>query len=126
MVSELEFFFSASANPSRGTVPSAGTVTLATVLFTAQWHCSSAAGSLPRAITMSDDTKATALRARLEAIVKEAENAEAQAAAARHRVQATRLLLKESKATALEQTATAACQRVPSSSSSSSSPVTAS
>jgi hypothetical protein len=76
---------------------------------------------------MPDDTEAAALRAQLEAIVKEAEDAEEQAAAARRRVQATRLLLKEeSMATALEQTATAARQRVPSSSSSSSSPAVAS
>jgi hypothetical protein len=76
---------------------------------------------------MPDDTEAAALRAQLEAIVKEAEDAEEQAAAARRRVQATRLLLEEeSMATALEQTATAARQRVPSSSSSSSSPAVAS
>jgi hypothetical protein len=75
---------------------------------------------------MPDDTEATAIRARLEAIVKEAKDAEAQAAAARHRVQAARLLLEDSKATALEQTATTARQRVPSSSSSSSSPAAAS
>jgi hypothetical protein len=57
---------------------------------------------------MPDDTDAVALHARLEAIVKEVEDAEAQAAAARHRIQAARLLLEEeeSKATALEQTAT--------------------
>jgi hypothetical protein len=79
----------------------------------------------PRAVTMPDDTEAAALRARLEAIVKEAEDAEAQATAARHHVQAARFLLEESKAAALEQTATAVCQRVPSSSSSSSSPVAA-
>jgi hypothetical protein len=67
---------------------------------------------------MPDDTEAAALRARLEAIVKEVEDAEAQA---------TRLLLEEgSKATALEQMATAAHQCVPSSSSSSSSPAAAS
>jgi hypothetical protein len=65
---------------------------------------------------MSDNTEAAALRARLEAIVKEAEDAEAQTTAARHRVQTA----------ALEQTATATCQRVPSLSSSSSSPATAS
>jgi hypothetical protein len=55
---------------------------------------------------MPDDTETTALRARLETIIKEAEDAEAQAATARHRVQAARLLLteEESKATALEQT----------------------
>jgi hypothetical protein len=35
---------------------------------------------------MPDDIEATALRARLEAIVKETEDAEAQAAAARRRV----------------------------------------
>jgi hypothetical protein len=68
---------------------------------------------------MPDDTEAAALRTRLETIVKEAEDAEAQAA---------RLLLKEeeSKATAMEQTATTARQRVPSSSSSPSSSAVAS
>jgi hypothetical protein len=66
-----------------------------------------------------------ALRARLEAIVKEAENAEAQTVAARRHIEVARLL-EESKATTLEQTATAARQRVQSSSSSSSSPVAAS
>jgi hypothetical protein len=77
---------------------------------------------------MSDDTEAAALRARLEAIIKEAEDTEAQATAAHCRVQAARLLLEveESKATTLEQTATAARQREPYSSSSSSSPVVAS
>jgi hypothetical protein len=76
---------------------------------------------------MPDDTKAAALRARLEAIVKEAEDVEAQATAARRRVQAVLLLEEEeSKATALEQTATAARRRVPSSSSSSSSSAAAS
>jgi hypothetical protein len=75
---------------------------------------------------MSDDNEAAALCARLEAIVKEAEDAEAQVVAARRRVQAARLLLEESKATALEQTATTARQRVPSSSSSSSSTAAAS
>jgi hypothetical protein len=77
---------------------------------------------------MPDNTMAATLRARLDAIIKEAEAAEAQAAAARGRVQAARILLEEeeSKATALEQTATAAHQRVPSSSSSSSSPAVAS
>jgi hypothetical protein len=57
---------------------------------------------------MPDDTEAVALHARLEAIVNEVEDAEAQAAAARHCIQAARLLLEEeeSKATALEQTAT--------------------
>jgi hypothetical protein len=75
---------------------------------------------------MPEYTEPAALRARLEAIVKEAEDAEGQAAAARHRVQATRLLLEESKAAALEQTTTAARQHVPSSSSSSSSPAVAS
>jgi hypothetical protein len=95
-------------------------------------HCSCGivhltTGSLPRAVTIPDDTEAAALRARLGAIVKEAEDAEAQAVVARHRIQAARLLLKEEfKATALEQTATTARQRVPSSSSSSSSPVAAS
>jgi hypothetical protein len=77
---------------------------------------------------MPDDIEAAALRARLKAIVKEAKDAEAQAVAARRRVQAARLLLEEeeSKVVALEQTATAARQRVPSSSSSSSSPAAAS
>jgi hypothetical protein len=75
---------------------------------------------------MSDDTEVATLRAWLEAIIKEAEGTEAQAAAARRCVQAARLLLaEESKATALEQTATAARQRVPSSLSSASSPATA-
>jgi ABC-type anion transport system duplicated permease subunit len=68
---------------------------------------------------MPDDTKAAALRARLEAIVKEAEDTEVQATAARRRVQAARLLEEESKVAALEQTAKVARQRVPSSSSSS-------
>jgi hypothetical protein len=50
-----------------------------------------------------DDTEAAALRARLEAIVKEAEDTETQAVAARRCVQVARLLLEEeSKATALE------------------------
>jgi hypothetical protein len=44
-----------------------------------------------------------------DAIIKEAEDAEAQATTTRRRVQAARLLLEEeSKATALEQMATAA------------------
>jgi hypothetical protein len=66
---------------------------------------------------MSDDTKAAALHAQLETIIKEAEDVEAQAATAHHRVQAARLL-EEFKAAALKQTATAARQLVPSSSSS--------
>jgi hypothetical protein len=72
--------------------------------------------------------EATALRAWLEAIIKEAEDTEAQAAAAHCHVQAARLLLEEeeSKATALEQMAIAARQHVPPMSSSSSSPATAS
>jgi hypothetical protein len=74
---------------------------------------------------MPDDTKAAALRARLEAIIKEAEDTEVQATAARRRVQAARLL-EESKVAALEQTAKVARQRVPSSSSSSSCPAAAS
>jgi hypothetical protein len=41
---------------------------------------------------MPDDTEAAAFRARLDAIIKDAE---AQAAAARRRVQAARLLLEE-------------------------------
>jgi hypothetical protein len=75
---------------------------------------------------MLDDTEAAALRARLETIIKEAEDAEAQAVAARRRIQAAHLLLTEvSKATALEQTATAASQCAPSSPSSTSSPAAA-
>jgi hypothetical protein len=91
-------------------------------------YYSSTIGSLPRAVTMPDNTEAAALRARFEAIIKEAEDIEAQAAAARRRVQAAHLLLEEeeSKATTLEQTATTACQHVSSSSSSSSSPATSS
>jgi hypothetical protein len=42
---------------------------------------------------MLDDTESTALCAQLEAIIKEAEDVEKQAAAARHRVQAARLLI---------------------------------
>jgi hypothetical protein len=81
-----------------------------------------AAGSLPHAVTMPNGTEVVVLRARLEAIVNEAEDAEEQAVVAHRHVQATRILLEEeSKATALEQTATATRQRVPSSSSSSSS-----
>jgi hypothetical protein len=59
---------------------------------------------------MPNDTEAAALRARLEAIIKEVEDAKAQATAACHRVQVARLLIaeEESKATALEQTATIA------------------
>jgi hypothetical protein len=49
-------------------------------------HCLSAVDSLPRAVTMPDDTEAAALRARLEVIIKEAEDAEAQVTAARRRV----------------------------------------
>jgi hypothetical protein len=96
------------------------------VLFTRHSTLATTAGSLPRAVTILDSTEAVALRARLEAIVKKAKDAEAQAAAARHRVQAAHLLLEDSKAPTLEQTATAARQRVPSSSSSSSSPAAAS
>jgi hypothetical protein len=53
---------------------------------------------------MPDDTEVAALHARLEAIIKEVEDAEAQAAAARRHIQAALLLLEEeeSKATALE------------------------
>jgi hypothetical protein len=71
---------------------------------------------------MLDDTEAAAIRARLEAIVKEAKDS-----AAHRRIQAARLLEEEqSKGTALEQTATTACQCVQSLSSSSSSPTAAS
>jgi hypothetical protein len=73
---------------------------------------------------MPADTEAATLRARLEAIIKEVEDVEAQAITARHHVQAARLLL--SKATALERTAIAARQRVTSLPSSSSPPVVAS
>jgi hypothetical protein len=73
---------------------------------------------------MPNGTEAAALRAWLEAIV---EDVEAQPAAVRHHIQVARLLLEEeSKATALEQTATTARQSVPSSSSSLSSSVAAS
>jgi hypothetical protein len=72
------------------------------------WYYSSTVGSLPRVVTMSDDTEVAVLRARLKAIVKKVEDTEAQAA---------RLLVEKSKAAALEQTATTVCQRVPSSSS---------
>jgi hypothetical protein len=76
---------------------------------------------------MPDDTEVDALRAQLEAIIKEAEDTEAQTTATRRRIQAAHLLLEEeSKAVALEQTATAARQRMPSSSSSLSSPTTGS
>jgi hypothetical protein len=73
---------------------------------------------------MSDDTEAAALRAQLEAIIKEAEDAEAQVATVRHCVQAACLLVaaEEPKTTALQQTTTAARQHVPSSPSSASSP----
>jgi hypothetical protein len=50
---------------------------------------------MPRAVTMPDDTEAAVLRAQLEVIVKEDKDAEAQAATARRRVQAARLLLEE-------------------------------
>jgi hypothetical protein len=57
---------------------------------------------------MVDDTEVAALCAQLEAIIKKAEDAEAQAVAAQCHIQAARLLLEESKAAALEQTATSA------------------
>jgi outer membrane murein-binding lipoprotein Lpp len=44
---------------------------------------------------MPSDSKIEALRQRLDALVKDANAAEAKAAAARRRVQATRLLLEE-------------------------------
>jgi hypothetical protein len=75
---------------------------------------------------MPDDTKAAALRARLDAIIKEAEDAASRPPAARRRVQAALLLTEESKDTALEQTATTTHQRVPSSPSLTSSPAVAS
>jgi hypothetical protein len=59
---------------------------------------------------MMTSTDAATLRTRLKAIVKEAEEVEEKVAAARRRVQAARLLLeeKETKAAALEKTATVA------------------
>jgi hypothetical protein len=48
-----------------------------------------AAGLLPSAVTMLDDVDAVALRTQLEAIVKEAEDAEEKAATVRRRVQAS-------------------------------------
>jgi hypothetical protein len=76
---------------------------------------------------MPDNIEAIALCARLEAIIKEAKDAEAQAATAHRRVQAALLLLtmEESMATALEQMATTTRQRVPSSPSLASSLATA-
>jgi hypothetical protein len=64
---------------------------------------------------MTTDIDAAGLRTRLEAIVKEAEE---KLTAARCRVQAARFLLEEeeTKAAALEQTATVARQCLPSSS----------
>jgi hypothetical protein len=64
---------------------------------------------------MPDDTEAAALRARLETIIKDAEHVEAHAIATHRRVQAARLVLaeEESKATALEQTATVAPSLIP-------------
>jgi hypothetical protein len=76
---------------------------------------------------MPDDTEAAVLHARLEVIVKKAEDAEVQVVAARRHVQAVCVLFKEEcKDAALEQTATTAHQCVPSPSLSSSSPATAS
>jgi hypothetical protein len=70
---------------------------------------------------MLDDTEAATFCAWLEA-----EDAEELATVAHHRVQAARLLEEEeSKAIALEQTATTVHQRVPSLSLSSSSPAVA-
>jgi hypothetical protein len=68
---------------------------------------------------MTTDTDTAALQTRLEAIIKEAEDAEEKAAAARRGVQAAQLLFEEeeTKAVALEQTTTAARWRVPTSSS---------
>jgi hypothetical protein len=64
---------------------------------------------------MSDDTDAATLCARLEAIVKKAEDGEAQAVvASRPPASSSR---RSPRSPALEQTATAARQRVPSSSS---------
>jgi transcriptional antiterminator Rof (Rho-off) len=68
---------------------------------------------------MSDDTEAATLRARLETIIKDAEDVEAHAVTAHRRVQAACLVLveEESKATALEQTATTALSLIPTTSS---------
>jgi hypothetical protein len=63
-------------------------------------------------------TDAAALKAKLDALVKDAEEAEEKAVAARRRARATRALLEEQAATALEKAAVAARQLVPGSSSS--------
>jgi hypothetical protein len=58
-----------------------------------------------------------ALKAKLDGLVKDAEEAEEKAAAARRRVRAARTLLEEEQAAAaLEKAAVAACQPVPGSS----------
>jgi hypothetical protein len=70
---------------------------------------------------MPSDSETEALRQRLDALVKDADVAEAKAAATRRRVQAARLLLEEEQATAadLERKIAAAKGLLPSSSSSS-------
>jgi hypothetical protein len=70
---------------------------------------------------MPSDSEIVALRQRLDALVKDANAAEAKAAAARRRVQATRLLLEEEQAAIadLKRKATAVKGLLPSSSSSS-------
>jgi hypothetical protein len=66
---------------------------------------------------------AAALKAKLDALVKDAEEAEEKAVAARRRARATRTLLEEEQtAAALEKAAVAAHQLVPGSSSSASHP----
>jgi hypothetical protein len=104
---------------------SRGTVHPPPVLFTR--YCSSTVGNVRTVLFISHRFSAPCGHhagrhrgcyppcARLEAIVKKAEDAEVQAAATRRRVQAARLLEEEeSKAVALEQTTTAARQHVPS------------
>jgi hypothetical protein len=69
-------------------------------------------GTAPR------DVAAAALKAKLNALVKDAEEAEEKAVAARCRARAARTLLEEQTAAALEKAAVAARQLVPGSSSS--------
>jgi hypothetical protein len=70
--------------------------------------------------TTPGDAAAAALKAKLDALVKDAEEAEEKAVAARRRAQAARTLLEEEEQTAaaLEKAAVAARQLVPGSSSS--------
>jgi hypothetical protein len=68
---------------------------------------------------MPSDPETEALRQRLDALVKDADTAEAKATAAHRRVQAARLLLEEEQAADLERKATATKGVLPSPSSSS-------